>query len=291
MRKRGRNQSSCARSAGCGKTRRGRAWQPCSAPEPERSVRVSSATGCATGCTMGCAAGCAMGCAAGWWRTGGEGLEQQVGDALVDQVDVVHVEHAAVRPREQPRLEDGDAGAHALLHLHGPRQRDRQRDRRPWAGVGAPPQPLYLSSASKRWGHSSRAPEGSRAPASGPLERWAAASAPSCEQGHTLSLLLHVDGAEEAVLHDVEGDLHEGRGDHLELEVADQRVVRDHLVPQEGVELAGARLRGVVRGVVRPKGGGVGTALWRGGFGLAAERRSRSPRFGTHAARGAPVQV
>ena len=35
----------------------------------------------------------------------------------------------------------------------------------------------------------------------------------------------------------------------------------------------------------------VSAALWRGGFGLAAERRSRSPRFGTHAARGAPVQV
>ena len=43
----------------------------------------------------------------------------------------------------------------------------------------------------------------------------------------------------------------------------------------------------VVRGVA--KGAGVGSALWRGGFGQAAERRSRSPRLGTHAASGAPL--
>ena len=46
-----------------------------SASEPERCPRVS----------------CAMGWAMGWRRTGGERLEQQVGDALVDQVDVVDV--------------------------------------------------------------------------------------------------------------------------------------------------------------------------------------------------------
>ena len=33
------------------------------------------------------------------------------------QIDVVHVQHAAVRPGEQARLEDGHAGAHGLLHV------------------------------------------------------------------------------------------------------------------------------------------------------------------------------
>jgi hypothetical protein len=84
-------------------------------------------------------------------------------------------------------------------------------------------------------------------------------------------MLLHVDGAEKAVLHDVEGDLDEGRGDDLELEVFDERVLLGHLILQEGVELAGARLRGVVRGVVRPRA--VASARHRG---AAASGRQQS---------------
>ena len=36
-------------------------------------------------------------------------VEQQVDQVVVQQVDLVHVEHAAVRRGEQPRLERGDA--------------------------------------------------------------------------------------------------------------------------------------------------------------------------------------
>mmetsp|Transcript_9394 Transcript_9394/g.20553 ORF Transcript_9394/g.20553 Transcript_9394/m.20553 type:complete len:262 (-) Transcript_9394:561-1346(-) len=54
--------------------------------------------------------------------SGGERLEKQVGCALVEQVDVVHIKHAAVRLREEPRLKDGVTGAHRLLDVDRAKQ-------------------------------------------------------------------------------------------------------------------------------------------------------------------------
>ena len=97
------------------------------------------------------------------------------------------------------------------------------------------------------------------------------------EDGHARAhALLHVDRAEQPVLHHVEGDLHEGRRDDLELLVLDEGALRGHLGLQERVELAGARLRRVVRRVVsrvvRPRAGWPARHAGRGAA-ARAERR------------------
>ena len=51
-----------------------------------------------------------------------EALEEQVRDRLVEQVDIVHVQHAAVCLRKQTGLKDGHARTHRLLDVDGPKQ-------------------------------------------------------------------------------------------------------------------------------------------------------------------------
>ena len=75
-------------------------------------------------------------------------VEQQVDQVVVEQVDLVHVEHAAVRRGQQPRLEGGRAGGQHALDvqragqpvLGGSDRKLGQRDRaqlRVGAGVGS----------------------------------------------------------------------------------------------------------------------------------------------------------
>mmetsp|Transcript_36330 Transcript_36330/g.50470 ORF Transcript_36330/g.50470 Transcript_36330/m.50470 type:complete len:260 (+) Transcript_36330:1510-2289(+) len=58
-------------------------------------------------------------------------IEKQVGDSVVQQVDLVYIQNATMALRQQAWLEDCLAGLHGLLNVHSPQQpvlRHTQRD-------------------------------------------------------------------------------------------------------------------------------------------------------------------
>ncbi len=48
----------------------------------------------------------------------GQHRQQQVGDLVIQQVDFVHIQHAAMGFGQQSGLEDGFARFHRLFHIH-----------------------------------------------------------------------------------------------------------------------------------------------------------------------------
>mmetsp|Transcript_6747 Transcript_6747/g.15782 ORF Transcript_6747/g.15782 Transcript_6747/m.15782 type:complete len:221 (+) Transcript_6747:1570-2232(+) len=52
----------------------------------------------------------------------GHHTQEDVGELCVEEVDVIDVQHAAMRLGQQSRLEHGLALLHRLLHIHGPEE-------------------------------------------------------------------------------------------------------------------------------------------------------------------------